>query len=149
VIDGKREDRMPEDIWLVADGTSMQAQAINKYASTKTSAQLLLDLGATIGHIFTTVALWQLTRRDGIWVAVTTLLMITVVLQIVLAVGLLTLRFMGNEDEAIPGRAKLLNNVFFIMCALVAVLEIAIAGAEKFGLDGFVDMVNGTKVCTK
>jgi hypothetical protein len=38
VIDGKREDRMPEDIWLVADGTSMQAQAINEYASIETIA---------------------------------------------------------------------------------------------------------------
>jgi hypothetical protein len=104
------------------------------YASTKTTAQLALDLAATASHAFTMIVLLNLERRDKMWEIVFYLLAITLGLQSILAIGLFILRLMKNGGGPIPRTALVLNDVFFWGCLFVAVLEVTIAALEKFGL---------------
>ena len=75
-------------------------------------------------------------------------------LQVILAVGLFTLRLMTLDYEAthsgLSGRSSIsrwahkLNNIGFYICILVALLEVVIAGLEKLALDDGSHSGNGS-----
>jgi hypothetical protein len=114
----------------------MAKHEFNVYASTKTSAQLFLDLAATVSHGMTLYIILSLERRDMIWSILFYSLIVTIAIQAILAVGLFTLRLLSlrNGSSKIPRAYKVLNDIFFWGCLLVAALEVGVAAIEKFGL---------------
>jgi len=109
------------------------------YASTKTTAQLVLDLAAAVSHGFTLFVLMNFgpSQRTTVWDVLFYLVIVTMALQGILAVGLFSLRMMAvNHGGNIPRAAKHLNNLGFWACLVVAFLEVGIAAIEKLVLDG-------------
>ncbi|XP_021968316.1 uncharacterized protein LOC110863342 [Folsomia candida] len=118
----------------------------HKYATLKTSGQLVMDLGSVTTHIAALVALLKSTNVNDnpltqffCWFLVG-----TIIFQVIIAIGLFTFRQLDLNEEINHTVAKRWNIAFFVAIFIISLCEAFIGIFEKFGLEHGPSVINGT-----
>ncbi|OXA56347.1 ninjurin-2 [Folsomia candida] len=101
--------------------------SFNSYATKKTAGQGLLDFALLAANISKLQDLFRRKRRDAVFYVLTTIICVSIALQLIVGVMMAVIGKMNLKTEENRKKANFLNNVITVLLSVITFVNIIIS----------------------